>query len=271
MDIYIVFFNNQYSLIIINTQLKNSLLCLLNAKKNDYNVYNHFKVTNLREELEKEEFYVEYLERLLADVEHHKLANASASSESKASNADSQSAEQSFQSVESNVSESTNPEEEDSAPPVPVREDLSKLQDKCVNELSSTLSSSKRPKSEIPRSPEKIPECRRNSDPDVPSNYVTVIQVTGNSKKDRKEDSVKEEDEKDSEKALEEAEDGDAEASEEEPYYDSVALDPTGEYVYIEAPALGKNGGKVQSRRPPSLPDSPGNQSNYVNIDYFIQ
>ncbi|KAJ8681300.1 hypothetical protein QAD02_017087 [Eretmocerus hayati] len=229
------------------------------------------KVTVLREELEKEEFYVEYLERLLADVERHKkLANASTSSEPKPSNTESPN--QSLHSTEASVLNNTAQSEksEDSAPPVPAREDLSKVQDKCVSELSSTLHSSKRPKSEIPRSPEKVSECRRNSNPDVPSNYITVIQVTGNSKKD-KNDTVKEEDEKEAEKALEDGADGDAEASEEEPYYDSVALDPTGEYVYIEAPSISSNGGKVQSRRPPSLPDSPGNQSNYVNIDYFIQ
>lgn len=77
------------------------------------------------------------------------------------------------------------------------------------------------------------------------------------------------------EKAInEDGEDGDAEASEEEPYYDSVALDQTGEYVYIDArvPIVNSNNGnKAAPRRPPSLPDSPGNQSNYVNIDYFIQ
>ena len=118
-----------------------------------------------------------------------------------------------------------------------------------------------------------MPQCRRNSDPDVPSNYVTVIQVPGNSKKDKNEDAVKEEDEKNSEKTNEDGEDGDAEASEEEPYYDSVALDQTGEYVYIEAtaPGLANSGGKANLKRPPSLPDSPGNQCNYVNIDYFIQ
>ncbi|CAB0036771.1 unnamed protein product [Trichogramma brassicae] len=215
------------------------------------------KVQTLREELEKEEFYVEYLERLFgryADSLKKKHLQSSETS-----------------SLEKN---SHSEEAKDSAPPLPAKEDLSKLQDKCISELSSTLSSSKRPKSEIPRSPEKkTDQSRRNSDPDVPSNYITVIQVTGNTKKDKNDDSVKEEDEKESEKALEDAEDGDAEASEEEPYYDSVALDQTGEYVYIEAhaPALGSNGRKVQSRRPPSLPDSPGNQNNYVNIDYFIQ
>ncbi|XP_012275257.1 active breakpoint cluster region-related protein [Orussus abietinus] len=238
------------------------------------------KVTALREELEKEEFYVEYLERLLADVERLKQLSVNSNSsitESKPAGTES-SEQQNCNSSEDILYGSKNSVHSHSAdplaPPLPVREDISKLQDKCVSELSSTLSSARRPKSEIPKSPEKNLELRRNSDPDVPSNYVTVIEVTGNSKRDKYEDVVKEEDEKDSEKAVhEDGEDGDAEASEEEPYYDSVALDQTGEYVYIDArvPPVGSTGNRIPIRRPPSLPDSPGNQSNYVNIDYFIQ
>ncbi|XP_034188467.1 rho GTPase activating protein at 1A isoform X2 [Osmia lignaria lignaria] len=237
------------------------------------------KVTALREELEKEEFYVEYLERLLADVERHKqLANSNIATTPEKQQRSESHNQHSCQS-DNNLSDSTNLSHvqhvEPSAPPLPVREDISKFQDKCVSELSSTLSTSKRPKSEIPKSPDKVPELRRNSDPDVPSNYVTVIEVTGSSKKDKNEESLKEEDEKDLENAInEDGEDGDAEASEEEPYYDSVALDQTGEYVYIDArvpPVGNNNGSRVPPRRPPSLPDSPGNQSNYVNIDYFIQ
>ncbi|XP_076289968.1 rho GTPase activating protein at 1A isoform X3 [Lasioglossum baleicum] len=238
------------------------------------------KVTALREELEKEEFYVEYLERLLADVERHKqLANSnSVTSPEKQQLADSQ-PQQTCQATENSLSDGTSAsriqQAEPSAPSLPVREDISKFQDKCVSELSSTLNTSKRPKSEIPRSPDKVPELRRNSDPDVPSNYVTVIEVTGSSKKEKNEEPLKEENEKDLENAInEDGEDGDAEASEEEPYYDSVALDQTGEYVYIDArvpPVGNNNGNRAPPRRPPSLPDSPGNQSNYVNIDYFIQ
>ncbi|XP_015597248.1 active breakpoint cluster region-related protein [Cephus cinctus] len=240
------------------------------------------KVAALKEELEKEEFYVEYLQRLLADVERHRqLANASFNNddaEVKTALTDPRTKSEN-QGDDNNPPDPTNPVNqqiiEPSAPPLPAREDISKLQDKCVSELSSTLTSSRRPKSEIPGSPDKVPVLRRNSNPDVPSNYVTVIQVTGSSKKEKGEESVKEEDEKDSEKAVnEDGEDGDAEASEEEPYYDSVALDQTGEYVYIDArvpPVGNNNSGKVPLRRPPSLPDSPGNQSNYVNIDYFIQ
>ncbi|XP_017887321.1 active breakpoint cluster region-related protein isoform X2 [Ceratina calcarata] len=237
------------------------------------------KVSALREELEKEELYIEYLERLLADVERHKqLANSSAATTPEKQSSDSQN--QHSVQTENNLSGSTSTvvqHVEASAPPLPAREDISKFQDKCLSELSSTLNSNKRPKSEIPRSPDKVPELRRNSDPDVTSNYVTVIEVTGTSKKDKNEESLKEEDEKDLENAVnEDGEDGDAEASEEEPYYDSVALDQTGEYVYIDSrvpPVSGvnNNGSRAPPRRPPSLPDSPGNQSNYVNIDYFIQ
>ncbi|KAL2720594.1 active breakpoint cluster region-related protein [Vespula squamosa] len=235
------------------------------------------KVTALREELEKEEFYVEYLERLLADVERHKqLANSTNATllDNKQNSAELKSGKHSSENSESaNSGHCQNTDT--SPPPLPVREDISKFQDKCVSELSSTLGTNKRPKSEIPRSPEKVPENRRNSDPDVPSNYVTVIEVTGSSKKEKADASFKEEDEKESEKALnEDGEDGDAEASEEEPYYDSVALDQTGEYVYIDArvpPVGNNNASRAPPRRPPSLPESPGNQSNYVNIDYFIQ
>ncbi|XP_053986949.1 active breakpoint cluster region-related protein isoform X2 [Hylaeus volcanicus] len=238
------------------------------------------KVTALREELEKEEFYVEYLERLLADVERHKqLANSNAATSPEKQQLAEFQSQHACRTVENSFLDSTNASYgqhvEPSAPPLPVREDISKFQDKCVSELSSTLNTSKRPKSEIPRSPDKVPELRRNSDPDVPSNYVTVIEVTGSSKKEKNEESLKEEDEKDLENAInEDGEDGDAEASEEEPYYDSVALDQTGEYVYIDArvpPVGNNNGNRPPPRRPPSLPDSPGNQSNYVNIDYFIQ
>ncbi|XP_033205368.1 active breakpoint cluster region-related protein isoform X2 [Bombus vosnesenskii] len=238
------------------------------------------KVTALREELEKEEFYVEYLERLLADVERHKqLANSNITTTPEKQQSTESQNQHSCLATENNLGDSTSSSNvqhvESLAPPLPAREDISKFQDKCVSELSSTLSTSKRPKSEIPRSPDKVPELRRNSDPDVPSNYVTVIEVTGSSKKDKNEESLKEEDEKDLENAVnEDGEDGDAEASEEEPYYDSVALDQTGEYVYIDArvpPVGNNNGSRAPPRRPPSLPDSPGNQSNYVNIDYFIQ
>lgn len=160
------------------------------------------QVTALREELEKEEFYVEYLERLLADVERHKLlANNTSSSASISENkqeatADLQS-QQDSQAAENNLADSSNSTNVSSAPTLTERDDFSKLQDKCVSELSSTLGTAgKRPKSEIPKSPEKVPELRRNSDPDVPSNYVTVIEVTGSSKKDKNDESLKEEDEK---------------------------------------------------------------------------
>lgn len=161
------------------------------------------QVTALREELEKEEFYVEYLERLLADVERHKLlanntnSNAGISENKQEATAELQS-QQDSQAAENNLADSSNSTNVGSSvPTLTERDDFSKLQDKCVSELSSTLGTAgKRPKSEIPKSPEKVPELRRNSDPDVPSNYITVIEVTGSSKKDKNEESLKEEDEK---------------------------------------------------------------------------
>lgn len=160
----------------------------------------------MREELEKEEFYVEYLERLLADVERHKqLANNTGAntntSENKQETAAETQSQQDSQVSESGLADPLNSPStqnvEPFAPTLTDREDISKFQDKCVSELSSTLGTAgKRPRSEIPRSPEKVPELRRNSDPDVPSNYVTVIEVTGSSKKDKNEESLKEEDEK---------------------------------------------------------------------------
>lgn len=157
----------------------------------------------MREELEKEEFYVEYLERLLADVERHKQLANSTNATSISENKQAAESQQDCQASEKNISadSSNSPSsqnvEPSALPALTEREDISKFQDKCVSELSSTLgTASRRPKSEIPRSPEKVPELRRNSDPDVPSNYVTVIEVTGSSKKEKNEEPLKEEDEK---------------------------------------------------------------------------
>lgn len=139
---------------------------------------------------------MEYLERLLADVERHKQLANNTTSESKTTGAESPS--QSFHTAENSLNESSlvKNDGETNTESIPVREDISTLQDKCVSELSSTLNCHRRPKSEIPRSPEKVPEFRRNSNPDVPSNYVTVIEVTGSSKKEKNEESVKDEEEK---------------------------------------------------------------------------
>lgn len=170
-------------------------------------IFSLVQVTALREELEKEEFYVEYLERLLADVERHKQlanntsVNTNTSEDKQETVTEAQQSQQDSQVLENSLVDFSNsPSSQNvgpSAPTLTEREDISKFQDKCVSELSSTLGTAgKRPKSEIPRSPEKVPELRRNSDPDVPSNYVTVIEVTGSSKKDKNEESLKEEDEK---------------------------------------------------------------------------
>lgn len=136
----------------------------------------------------------------MADVERHKqLANNSSSTGITENNqlTTGPHLQQDLQISENNLTDSSNFQStEVSASTSSAREAISRFQDKCVSELSFTLNTTKRPKSEIPGSPEKVPELRRNSDPDVLSNYVTVIEVTGSSKKDKNEESLKEEDEK---------------------------------------------------------------------------
>lgn len=141
--------------------------------------------------MEQEEYYVAYLERLLADVERQKISEPK--SPAPKSPCGFSSSENSLH--DSSTADCVSPRVEKSSSPIPKRDDISQLQDKCVSELSSTLSTSQRPKSEIPRNTEKVPVFRRNSDPDVPSNYITVIEV-GNSKKEKIDDLMKEEDEK---------------------------------------------------------------------------
>lgn len=196
---------------------------------------------------------------MLADVEHHKeLAKVSS---------------------ENNPS---NPAPNENLTPSK-QKDLIKFQDKCVSELSSTLSSNKRPKGEIPTlEVTKSIDPRRDSNPEIESNYVTVIEVTGkkenknqqlknkdeiNSEKSIEEDDEKEGDEEEEEVEVEEEEEeiDDEEVSEEEPYYDNVHCDNSGEYVYINADT------RIPPCRAPVLSNSPQNQNNYVNMDFFIQ
>ncbi|KAK0160341.1 hypothetical protein PV328_007763 [Microctonus aethiopoides] len=245
------------------------------------------KVTALREELEKEEFYVEYLERLLADVEFHKQLSANSNLAHVSSCCKDEFrkgrrlSEHSLQESmidkleKSPIMKTTTMTSIETAlqPSVAAGKDISKLQDICVSELSNALISSQRPKSEIPKILTKVTKenIRRNSDPDIPNNYVTVIEVTGSIKCEKNEIGELGEkfEKKTAEKINKYDEDIDEDVSEEEPYYDLVTLDQTGEYVYIDARIPVSN--EKYIRQLPSLPDSPGNRSNYVNIDYFIQ
>lgn len=157
---------------------------------------------------------MEYLERLLADVERHKqLANNAVCMPSTGGK---DAAGKVRQDGRPNVQESRGEDTSqvsaqswqedsptDSIPASSTISDISKLQDKCVSELSCTLTSARRPKSEIPGNLEKSQIIRRNSDPDVPSNYVTVIEVTGSSKKGKNaQDEEEDDDENENEKGI---------------------------------------------------------------------
>lgn len=141
------------------------------------------KVAVLREELEKEQFYVEYLERLLADVEKHKESNDIGSSKkpikdvkSVNSCGDPQHGEKGEQQQETPTAETQEKKRislcEDSA-------------HKCISELSVSMS-----EAVITTEEEEEVELRNSATAAIAgrqrshtltdaSNYVTVIEVNG--------------------------------------------------------------------------------------------
>jgi breakpoint cluster region protein len=151
------------------------------------------KVAVLREELEKEEFYVEYLEQLLIDVAKHKTRGTSdetSNDDKKAGEGTDwsnvkcrttemqgmgleESSETSGNNVGDNIQsslESVEATHKDSA-------------NQCITELSATLPDAHcigRSNSDVPNrnrvSETERPRC--NTHPDI-SNYVTVIEVNG--------------------------------------------------------------------------------------------
>ncbi|KAJ9596922.1 hypothetical protein L9F63_012047, partial [Diploptera punctata] len=312
------------------------------------------KVAVLREELEKEEFYVEYLERLLIDVAKHKTR---ATNEEEGNNDDKRegkgtdrpkikSRPGSMQSmVLEESSETSGNNVDDNQPIAESAETINNDSvNQCISELSVALPeicNIGRSNSEVPNR-SKILENRRprwdgkkeTSDnqgatikkvPPTPppkkfynrsksgnngsTNSIDRVEEGGNQAEEmhmeQNESETKETiDEMQDEVAapsarkksvesletdvkLEEAflhekspledmssEDG-ALPDDEEPYYDSVALD--GEYVYLQAAMMTLPSSSPLCRSQSELqPHSPGSisssskQSNYVNIDYFI-
>ncbi|XP_046389865.1 active breakpoint cluster region-related protein [Ischnura elegans] len=144
------------------------------------------KVAVLREELEKEEFYVEYLERLLADVEKHKVDNASDPGSSGRGSQICQekedvtrnviqNGEKENQSVGSNlsgqnvISQSSETPTNDSA-------------NQCVNELTVSLNDNVAEKADSENSEKTVSDTKeqsrvKKSIPKHVSNYITVIEV----------------------------------------------------------------------------------------------
>ncbi|CAG4971264.1 unnamed protein product [Parnassius apollo] len=168
------------------------------------------KVAILREELEKEEFYVEYLETLLSDVEKHKAAaegnkaappsgtdaNDDKTSDSKQeSNTDSLSKKSEISLASSNNEELTNEpleNEEVHLRPKPVHIGERSSVNQCINELSSNLAveARRRCNSEVVQRTEpdknsdvageqKIQTQAKNRPTSQGGDFVTVIEVNG--------------------------------------------------------------------------------------------
>lgn len=152
------------------------------------------KVAVLREELEKEEFYVEYLEQLLIDVAKHKTRGTndeegsnddkktgegtdSSSVKSRPTSVQGMGLEESSETSGSNVGDNIQSSVESVET---VHKDSA---NQCISELSATLPDShsiSRSNSDVPNRNRvletKRPRC--NTHPDI-SNYVTVIEVNG--------------------------------------------------------------------------------------------
>lgn len=112
------------------------------------------KVKNLQEELVKEETYVEYLERLLSDIEKRKEPE----------NLTDQNVDTPISLISETISKEA-PKTEPSAPPSESPQDQETSVDKCISELSATLKSKK--------GDELIEDLQD------PSSFVTVIEING--------------------------------------------------------------------------------------------
>ncbi|CAH1185275.1 unnamed protein product [Phyllotreta striolata] len=223
------------------------------------------KVEQLKEELEKEEFYVQYLESLLNDVEQHKKKV------SKERNSDDE---------PSDVIGDTVSKTEVSKPStisLNVEENENISANMCVNEISKQLITT-------PDVPEKY-EPTAPPDPD-PGTFVTVIEVNGLKqntspvkippKVPKRPDSIKV-------KPKTSTSDSRSSSSEflvtEEPFYDMVAPEDdfagaksnhsSTENVFSNS-TLPLDSKRDSSQASVQDPQSPGT-SNYVNIEYFIQ
>lgn len=170
------------------------------------------KVAVLREELEKEEFYVEYLETLLSDVEKHKAVSQTRSAppsgadvkeiddktcDSKQGSNTNSLSKKSEISVASSSDEST-PESSEKPTEVQLRNKVihsaaRSSVNQCINEISSTLSEAARRRcnSELVQRSEPLPEANNvipeEKSPKQPKarpasqagDFVTVIEVNG--------------------------------------------------------------------------------------------
>nr|CAH7760412.1 unnamed protein product [Callosobruchus chinensis] len=229
------------------------------------------KVLLLREELEKEEFYVEYLERLLSDVEQHKKKLA------KEKSGESEDACDVIADSISKANDFQHDNDRQSVVSLNVEDTENFSANMCVNEISKQLT---------PADPEKF-EPSAPPDPD-PATFVTVIEVNGlkqtNVSSTKTPPKLPSKPESLKNKSRASNSDSISSSSEflntaDEPYYDMVA--PEEDYALSKSnhssienvfsssstlPLDSKRDSKqdIQDTQPPGT-------SNYVNIEYFIQ
>nr|CAD7588751.1 unnamed protein product [Timema genevievae] len=241
------------------------------------------KVAVLREELEKEEFYVEYLERLLIDVAKHK--NEPKDSEGKNSD-ELESKDTGKPKIGSRLSFEHSE----------ITEGCANRDSDEVNGLSAKRGDNK-DDTEKPTTVKKVPPIPPPKKFIRLGSSLSLLDGDIISKFEDKKSCSEEKKSGSVESIPEDSLDDKAESVllEEEPYYDSVALD--GEYVFLQSSGPGTGSTLTsntssgttdtdpdtaltlpsnsplrlsQSELTPT-PASPGKQSNYVNIDYFIK
>lgn len=246
------------------------------------------KVSQLRQELEKEEFYVKYLERLLEDVEEHKKKVSKAKTDDNESPTNND--------VTSDNTSKSQCDSTSTPPTTPIKEDIQSAS-LCVSEISNASNNKNSNDSAVVTNN----DCSGN-DPPSPSaptsneadagTFVTVIEVNGLKQEQDVSSPVKPSPPKvparpESLRSLSKQQsnsnsDSVSSSSEflaavDEPYYDMVApedecvsmrsTNSSSENVFNSSSTL-----PIGIKREPSQnnePQSPGT-SNYVNIEYFI-
>ncbi|KAF5278814.1 hypothetical protein FQR65_LT03501 [Abscondita terminalis] len=221
------------------------------------------KVSLLKEELEKEEFYVEYLERLLHDVEEHKKK------------IEQEKVEGEDVVVKSDVIADNSPKVDNHIPTAPPLEAGvgfdSCTVNQCVSELSARLC-----ETDINNGESNTQLESDAATPQDPSSFVTVIEVNGLKSGDhssplklppkppakpvqRSNSSTQGSSTKASsnESLISSSE----QLGVDEPFYDSVAVDDQSI----------KTDHRLSEISDITEPQSPGTASNYVNIEYFIK
>ncbi|KAK5640428.1 hypothetical protein RI129_011239 [Pyrocoelia pectoralis] len=237
------------------------------------------KVSLLKEELEKEEFYVEYLERLLHDVEEHKKKIEQEKTEGEEIVIKNDVITDNFPKIDNHIP---------TAPPLEAAPGFDSCTvNQCVSELSARLS-------EI-NCIESLSQSDDAASPSIdPSSFVTVIEVNGLKSADlssplklpprpptkpvqRSNSSAQESSTKTS--SNESLVSSTEQLGIDEPFYDSVAADDQSEQesstenVFTTSstlPLLAKRSA-LSEISDITEPQSPGTTSNYVNIEYFIK